>query len=105
MHGYVVCINFLVLDLLSNVYTSTPRSRAFPILIPNLYQQHPVGIALPYILGPDASTEKFPFYIYHTLSLSHCLMAWHVIVGQGPIYAPVVNYSSSCAVRLVQAQS
>ena len=48
VHGYVVCINFLVIEMLSNVYTSTHRLRASPIFIPNMYhQQHlSVGIAV-----------------------------------------------------------
>jgi len=39
VHGHVVCINFLVVELLSNVYTQH-HLRASPIFIPNVYQQH-----------------------------------------------------------------
>lgn len=81
MHGYVVCINLLVLAMLSNVYTSTPHLRAFPILIPNLYQQH-----------HSRPTEKFSFtLIILSLTLPHGVARYRR--SQGLIYAPVWNYS------------
>lgn len=39
MHGYVVCINFLVVELLSNVYNPTPFACVLYLYL-DMYQQH-----------------------------------------------------------------
>jgi hypothetical protein len=68
VHGYVVCINFLVVELLSNVYTSTPIA-----CVPYPYQ-HVLGC----VIQPFMRSKYRPL----TLIYSHRL--WHGTLSRYP---------------------
>ena len=94
MDDYVVCINFLVVELLSNVYTSTPRLRAFPIFIPDLYEQDRM-----HYIRPSGRPEYFPFTLIILTRTGSWRGTLSYIVGRRGSYMLLYG-TNSCAVFL-----